>query len=625
MADVPVTPVVSAPSGGNLWARRYPPLATLVVALLIAFLVLPSALNLPQSNPSTVLEFAPVPPEDDQPPPPQSGSLSSLGLGTTSSLGDLSDQAPPPPIRGGRAGGQGTRALTKRCVGDPPRQTEDPNSPPCVGFFDGDNGGATWQGVTGNEITVVIYQVAYISDQSETEGGDTSAGEYAPSTGTFCDIDRPSNADANQTRGCNDTVSGREMSNITAIRAMSKYFNDRFQTYGRHVHVWVRWSSGSGTPSGRRADAQAIWERWRPFATLDHMHFGGYNDVYAEAIARRGVMVFGSFGQLRNEFYRRNAPYIWSFWPDVEHDVDLYTTYVCSRIKDHRVSKAGDASMNGQPRKYGIMRTTDQQYPGLLRFAELAKQKLAACGISWAAEVTFPDAGYTNDQGGSRTYAGENVATLQQAQVTTVLWLGGMEAKTSAAADRAGYYPEWVIAGDRDIEDLISARAQNQRVFNSAIVATADLREDRFADTPARQAFREVDPNGRQIHEYWATLYYRDYFTLFRGIQVAGPYLSPESVDQGSHAIPRYTSNSPYVAACFYDPGDYSCVKDAQEMYWDSNAADPNGEAARGCWRMVDAGRRYLAGEWPRANSVAGMNNSHPCNGVKGQGRNRTV
>ena len=35
------------------------------VALLLAAFVLPSSLNVPQSNPSTTLEFAPVPPEDE--------------------------------------------------------------------------------------------------------------------------------------------------------------------------------------------------------------------------------------------------------------------------------------------------------------------------------------------------------------------------------------------------------------------------------------------------------------------------------------------------------------------------------------------------------------------------------
>src|SRR5687767_12772366 len=34
-------------------------------------------------------------------------------------------------------------ARVRQCVGDPPRQIEDPQSPPCVPYWSGDNGGAT--------------------------------------------------------------------------------------------------------------------------------------------------------------------------------------------------------------------------------------------------------------------------------------------------------------------------------------------------------------------------------------------------------------------------------------------------------------------------------------------------
>src|SRR5207249_1400399 len=45
---------------------------------------------------------------------------------------------------------------THRCFGNPPRQIEDPQSPPCVPAWRGDNGGATTKGVTENEVRVVV-------------------------------------------------------------------------------------------------------------------------------------------------------------------------------------------------------------------------------------------------------------------------------------------------------------------------------------------------------------------------------------------------------------------------------------------------------------------------------------
>jgi hypothetical protein len=93
----------------------------LVLAVLAVVIVLPSSLNLPQSNPTTVLEYAPVPPSDEDP-PPQQGNVSSLGLPSSRTLA-LPAPPPPPPPASGLIQGIGARPNQKRCVGSPPRQT----------------------------------------------------------------------------------------------------------------------------------------------------------------------------------------------------------------------------------------------------------------------------------------------------------------------------------------------------------------------------------------------------------------------------------------------------------------------------------------------------------------------
>src|SRR5918996_969300 len=101
--------------GRGRWTRGYPPLILLALAVLAVVIVLPSSLNLPQSNPTTVLEYAPVPPSDENP-PPQQGNVSSLGLPSSKTLA-LS--APPPPPPSNLIQGIGGRPNQKRCVGNP--------------------------------------------------------------------------------------------------------------------------------------------------------------------------------------------------------------------------------------------------------------------------------------------------------------------------------------------------------------------------------------------------------------------------------------------------------------------------------------------------------------------------
>src|SRR5687768_16669513 len=137
-------------------ARDYPPLAAAALVALLILAILPSSLNLPQSAPTEQLEFAPVPPEDDVTTPP-AGNFSSLSLAGGNTIGSDGSGGNQTDLGGEVLGGRAKNPSTKRCVGNPPRQSEDPLSPPCAAFFDGDNQGATYQGVTKDEIRVLFY------------------------------------------------------------------------------------------------------------------------------------------------------------------------------------------------------------------------------------------------------------------------------------------------------------------------------------------------------------------------------------------------------------------------------------------------------------------------------------
>ncbi len=119
-----------------------------------------------------------------------------------------------------------------------------------------------------------------------------------------------------------------------------------------------------------------------------------------------------------------------------------------------------------------------------------------------------------------------------------------------------------------------------------------------------------------------ACVFYDDLRQFFTGVQVAGPRLYPANIDQGFHAIPPHPSASAYEPACYYEPGDYTCVKDAISEWWDPTAQNQQvspANAAAGCWRMSERGRRHRAGEWPGADVTATKRPDDPCNLYVGQ------
>ncbi|MBI4728682.1 MAG: hypothetical protein HY775_04170 [Acidobacteria bacterium] len=487
-------------------------------------------------------------------------------------------------------------------------------SPPCVPYFEGDNFGATWQGVTSKEIRVLIYLDTSVCHSQEC----------TPPDDTYQDVDKIPRGACPKTYPAGDP-NWETCAHVLmrAARALNNFFNARFQTYGRRVHLYAFWS-GAPDAAGRRADASDNLKKIRPFAVLDWAGGrGGLNEEYVAAASARGMLVFSSQeASYTNSFYRKNAPLAWGFWPDIEHWAASYSSYVCTKVKGwpvaHSGSPNGAGDMNGRPRKFGLFYTTDPTQPGLKRFREMVEGHLRRCGLNvdGMPRGTFPESGPIVNRSDTGVEQQQAVAKFQSEGVTTVLYLGGLEGKFSQEANAMQYYPEIVVAGDLDNDNYATARLQNRNVWGNAWAVSFNLREDRPADRPGYQAATEGDPAIDTDAAAWAGGFYRDFFMLFQGIQVAGPKLTPERMSQGFHAIPPKESKDPFVAACFYDSGDYTCVKDAMEIWWDPSGRRPQANEP-GCWRMVRGGRRSLSWNWKGGDEVFG-NATDPCNGHGG-------
>jgi hypothetical protein len=597
-----VQPVQVGTGRASDWQRKYPPLIALVVALIIALVVLPSSLNVQQPNPSQTLEYAPVPPKDDTPPPPQ-GNFSNLGLGQSQGIASATTipAALPPP-------GKGVNPSTKRCVGNPPRQTEDPLSPPCVAFFDGDNFGATYAGVTGEEIRLVYYFDGNIQELG------CSGGTCPRPNNVIYDLFEPENPDDD------DNADSKHLL-VKAMRVWQRYFNERFQTYGRVVHFYVAFgpTSQPPTPEERRADAAQIYQQVKPFALISDA--GDNQDALLQAMAQKEVLNFGALFGRPKAFYDQYPKLIWGYLPSIEQQSDQYASYVCQKVQPFPSALNGNSDSDpepdtGEPRKIGIIQTSDEGFPNLLQFADRVRDKIAECGVEIAATSQFPHCCYAKDNSTTHEYANFDMAEFQQKGITTILWLGGAEGYYGPAAEAIGYQPEWIMLGDSQLEGNNPPRLMSaNNVWNGrGLVITPQTYEPALQQQQCYQAFREIDQTYPESDLGWGCAPYKNLFQFFTGVQVAGPRLGPTSIDKGFHAIPEIRSTDPSVPACFYFPGDYTCVKDAQVEIWDAAGAAP-GDSRPGCWRAIEGGKRYLPNEWPEGNITAQITGNEPCNG----------
>lgn len=549
--------------------------AVLLLALLV---VLPSSLNLPQSNPSQTLEYAPVPPDDDEPPSADAGNFGSLSLAGSGGLSGSTGEAG---AGGGGAlpGGAGKNPSTKRCVGDPPRQTEDPLSPPCVAFYRGDNFGMTHRGVSADEVRILVYL---------DRGGRwvTSKGlESAPPAGSIHDLGKP--------------PEGEEFTFVQLLRAYQRHFNERYQTYDRFVRFFVQFGQPP-TAESRRADAVEALRVVDPFAVVMQTT-AGFGQQYVEVMVRRGVVAFlGSpvnATWLPDASYREFPTHVWSYNPSIEQRAANVASHLCAQLVGHNVSYSGDAADIGKPRVIAISRTESAARADKAMYGRLVRDAARECGANIVYEAVSE-----GSQSGIQN-AGGDIAAMRQLGVTTIVIAGAGSDETIAqtkAAGAAQYHPEIYLAGDNALEGNLSGKLQDQSVWRNMRAVTTFVRVDTVEHQPCFTAAREGDPtlNRQDIRNYGCD-YYVDLRQMFIGIQVAGPRLNPATMDRGFHAIPRVESRDPTTPACFYDPGDYTCVKDSQAQWWDPTGRTSD-SSQPGCMRMIEGGRRYVTGTFPR-------------------------
>ena len=142
--------------------ERWLPVAYLGLVVVLAVAVLPSALRPPNQQPNQTAELSPDAPPDKNPDAlisslsrASSGTAGSGNTGQAQGAGGLSSPGgnPPPTTLAPRACPKG--------VGNPPRQVESIYAAPCATPWSGNNGGATWKGVSPTEIRVGIRGPGY--------------------------------------------------------------------------------------------------------------------------------------------------------------------------------------------------------------------------------------------------------------------------------------------------------------------------------------------------------------------------------------------------------------------------------------------------------------------------------
>ncbi len=551
-------------------AQRWPAAAAGICAALLIVLVLPNPLRVPQQNPTATAEYAPVPGNSED--SPNDGNFGETGLADSPGVGFGGDGSgalpgtqfsPPPPPQ--------FRPRQKACVGNPPRQTEDPLSPPCVPFFDGDNGGSTWPGVTRDEIVVVFYNdlgvEANLSAPYQTSDEEGNQGLY------------------------------EQTALVRTLKAQLRYFQSRYQTYGRTVRMMAVPSGGGPAtlPPQRQGDAISAYSDHHPFATASLVE--NAQDFYVK-MAEYKIPSFGWNEDVPVENYNKVAPYVWSFGPDQETETDWSAGFICRKLKGRIARYSPDPDLNTLPRKFGLVYPTkSQRGPTQMQLALLLKERLKKCGVE-----VLPA---TYEEGGARASA-THMAKFKAEKVTTVICycIPVIDETTVThmqnSATSVNYFPEWYW-------DHASAmdRPSWQQIYGSkrhvGFGVSYLWRQPAFTQSYAYQAYLNQEP-GTQPNTRFNFEIYHIFLNLFEAIQAAGPHLTPGSVQKGMYTFRYINLKNPWLPTGSYGdvgPSPYTFLDTAMAWWWDPAGTPPGGKNGEGCIRLLRGGRRYYGHEWP--------------------------
>ncbi len=444
---------------------------------------------------------------------------------------------------------------------------------PCFAPFTGDNGGATAQGITGDEITIVYYEgqetdpiIAYITDAIRSD--DTNGDQFA------------------------------------TMKELVRYYETYYELYGRKVNLITFEGTGNATDEvAARADAAQIALQYKPFVV-----FGGpaLTSAFADELAAHQVICIGCTPGQPASFYSDRDPYVWGLdgspLQKQHHVVEFLTKQIIGKNASH-----GSDAVKDQPRKLGLLYL--ESSGASKELADTFSAAMQTAGAPFAEVVA-----YQLDPTTIQATATQVVTRMKAAGVTTIVFSGDPVAPRDFTKEATAqeYFPEWVISASTLVDVSAFARTYDQEQWKHAFGVTqlaARTPTDQIGSFFIYKWFTGVDPPANDSIGIIAP----NPALFFAAIQRTGPNLTPETFRDAIFALPG-TSKGLVVSQPFLTYGDkgywpdkdYLGVDDATAIWWDPTAIGPDEirKDGVGMYQFVDGGQRYLPDQWPTTDKM---------------------
>ncbi len=375
-------------------------------------------------------------------------------------------------------------------------------SPICEPKWNGDNGGATSNGVTASSINL-SYRYATTSQLSLL---------YA--------VVHPN------VIGTNDQA-------VQTMNAYISLFNKEFELYGRKVNLekfvgrgnFISEDQGGGLVEAKE-DAVYVAHNLNAFADMSLVDA---SSTYGQDLANQGV-VTSSIYENSQDYYTQNAPYAYSPGPNCSNGAIAGAALAAKSVYGLPATNVGDANLKGLPGKIAIIYQDTPQW--ITCADETANYMETKYGLPKPLMLA-----YAFNVSEFSQEAASMMAQLKTSGVTSVI-CSGCDPVTPAflfpAADNQNYHPEWILSElfsngltMADGYGTLYPQDQMDHVVGFGI-PTPQL----TADQEAYQAYLKTGSPLSELAPSYPYIY-ASLLQFYDALQSAGPDLTPLTFEEG--------------------------------------------------------------------------------------------
>ncbi len=471
-------------------------------------------------------------------------------------------------------------------------QFNSPYAAPCIAKWSGNNGGATYNGVTATTITIAQRAFPQTANSQEAAAQAKNEGIALPAV--------------------TDQVA----------QVFLNYFNKVYDLYGRQVKLVEEDAVGNATTEALNggqsqacADADTIAHTLHAFGELGAPDIigdpnrvgGGGTGPFSVCAAQRGLVEFAGGAYFSEQWFEQYNPYVWNITQDCQRISTNEAELIANYLAGKKAIYAGSASLRNKIRRIGTYIPNVQQYIECNGNPNSSMNKLLKNRYHLPAS-TAPDFFTYNLDISTFQQSAQQAAIKFKADGDTTINLACDPYSASLlmkAAAAQNYYPEWLSDGvaleDTDtVAQTFPASEAQGHLFG---VAEAPPQQLLFGPTSlAGKLYQKL--TGHQIPAGTDGMYY-NLVQLFDQLQAAGPDLTPQNMARGTHALPVLGNASDGLWDFRTGPtgqkngGDHTAIVNDLFVYWNQSAISPVNHKP-GTYVDVFGGKRYTIGQWPK-------------------------